>query len=130
MNNSVVFNWTLVFASALFDSYAAFVVKSRFNQSEPINFSSFGSFFDSISSIFKDPIIFSAAVCFVSAPALWFIALNRLDLSVAYPVLVGLHLLMVVVVGAFFLNETFTLNKAIGTSLVLLSLLFFYSSKS
>jgi multidrug transporter EmrE-like cation transporter len=128
MNNSTFFNWALVFASALFDSFAAFIVKSRFQKLGPINFSSATDLFNSIWSIFKDPIMVVAAFCFVSAPALWFFALNRLDLSVAYPVLVGLHLIMVIVVGAVFLNEPISLNKAIGTGLVLLSLVFFYSS--
>jgi multidrug transporter EmrE-like cation transporter len=127
--NNVFFNWSLVLLSAIFDSYAAYVVKTRFNQTGPIRWGSVSEFIQSILVFFKDPIMVSAIICFVAAPGLWFLALNRLDLSVAYPVLVGLHLLLVVLAGAFLLDEAFTLSKAIGTGLVLLSLFFFYSSK-
>jgi multidrug transporter EmrE-like cation transporter len=67
-------------------------------------------------------------VAFIAAPALWFIALNRLDLSIGYPILVGFHLLFVLIFGTWFLHETMTLNKMIGTVFVFLSLYFFYKN--
>jgi multidrug transporter EmrE-like cation transporter len=121
-------SWGLVFLSALFDSYAAFIVKSQFNKLGKIEFSNFSIVLDYLITFFKNPILLTAIATFVSAPALWFVALNRLDLSIAYPVLVGFHLIFVLFLGVVFLGEGFNLNKTIGCGLILLSLYFFYKN--
>jgi len=118
--------WGLVLLSAFFDSYAAFIVKSRFNELGKMSFDSFSSVFGYLSKFIYDPFLFSAMVAFVLAPGFWFIALNRLDLSVAYPILVGIHLLLVFILGVWFLGESITLNKIIGTILILSSTYFFF----
>jgi multidrug transporter EmrE-like cation transporter len=118
----------LIILSALFDSYAAFIVKTKFNELGHFDFSSLRSFFNYIFNLIKSPLLLSAMVAFIAAPALWFIALNRLDLSIGYPILVGFHLLFVLIFGTWFLHETMTLNKMIGTVFVFLSLYFFYKN--
>lgn len=121
-------SWGLVFLSALFDSYAAFIVKTQFNKLGKINFSSINAIVDYMWVFIKNPILLTAIATFVAAPAMWFIALNRLDLSVAYPVLVGFHLIFVLFFGVFFIGEGMSINKLIGCLLVLLSLYFFYKN--
>lgn len=118
----------LIFCSALFDSYAAFIVKTKFNELGHLDFSSAKAFFSYIFNLLKSPLLLSAVVAFVAAPGLWFLALNRLDLSIGYPILVGFHLLFVLIFGIFLLNESMSVNKMIGTALVLLSLYFFYKN--
>ena len=118
-------SWGMVFLSALFDSYAAYIVKTQFNKLGKMDFSSWKGFYDYMIVFFKNPIMLTALVTFVAAPAMWFVALNKLDLSVAYPVLVGFHLLFVLFFGVLFLDEGMTTNKAIGSLLVLVSLYFF-----
>lgn len=122
------FSWGLVFLSAFFDSYAAYIVKTQFNKLGKIDFSSFKSIIEYLLTFFQNPILLTAVITFAAAPALWFVALNRLDLSLAYPVLVGLHLGFVLFFGVYFLGEGMSVNKGIGCGLVLLSLLFFYKS--
>lgn len=119
-------SWGLVFLSALFDSYAAYIVKTQFNKLGKIDFSSFKSIFEYLLTFFHNPILLTAVVAFVAAPGMWFIALNRLDLSIAYPVLVGFHLIFVLVFGVFLLNEDMTISKGIGCCLILLGMFFFY----
>jgi small multidrug resistance pump len=118
----------LIFCSALFDSYAAFIVKTKFNELGHLDFTSARSFFSYIFNLLKSPLLLSAVVAFVAAPGLWFLALNRVDLSVGYPILVGFHLLFVLIFGIFLLNETISVNKMIGAGLILLSLYFFYKN--
>ncbi|MES2681005.1 MAG: EamA family transporter [Bacteroidota bacterium] len=118
----------LIFCSALFDSYAAFIVKTKFNELGHLDFTSARSFFAYIFNLLKSPLLLSAVVAFVAAPGLWFLALNRLDLSVGYPILVGFHLLFVLIFGVFLLNEVLSVNKIIGTGLIFLSLYFFYKN--
>ncbi len=118
--------WGLIILSALLDSYAAYIVKTKFNQMGHIDFSSFSAFFNYMWTFIKSPILLSALVAFVSAPGLWFLALNRIDLSIGYPILVVFHLFFVLVFGVFLLDEGFTMNKAIGTLFIFVSLYFFY----
>jgi multidrug transporter EmrE-like cation transporter len=121
-------SWGLVFLSALFDSYAAFIVKTQFNKLGKINFDSLNAISQYMVVFIKNPILLTAIATFVAAPAMWFVALNRLDLSIAYPVLVGFHLVFVLFFGIFFIGEGINLNKVIGCLLVLLSLYFFYKN--
>lgn len=125
--NKVIYGGGLIFLSALLDSYAAFVVKTQFNKMGGINYSSFSSFFNYIYEFFKSPFLLTGLVAFVCAPGIWFLALNRIDLSIGYPILVVFHLIFILFFGVFFLNEFFTLKKLIGTILIITSLYFFYS---
>lgn len=118
--------WGLVFLAALFDSYASLIVKMKFNELGHIDFSSLRSFFQYILKFVKSPILLSAIITFAAAPALWFLALNRLDLSIGYPVLVAFHLVFILAFGILFLNEGMTINKAIGTVLLMISIYLFY----
>jgi multidrug transporter EmrE-like cation transporter len=127
-NKTIWLTWGIVVLSALFDSYAAFIVKGQFNNLGKINFSSISSVFDYLLIFLKNPILLSAAITFLLAPALWFLALNRLDLSLAYPILVGFHLIFVLFFGVLFLNEPFNLNKILGSICIFISLIFFYKS--
>jgi multidrug transporter EmrE-like cation transporter len=89
----------LIVLSALFDSYAAFVVKTKFNELGHIDFSSFSTFWDYMMQFIRNPKLLLAIIAFVAAPGLWFMALNRMDLSIGYPILVGFHLLFVLLFG-------------------------------
>ena len=124
MNDKLI-GWVLIFLSALLDSYAAFIVKTKFNELGKLDFSSFKAFFDYIFQFLQSPILLTAIIAFVSAPGLWFLALNRINLSTGYPMLVGFHLVFVLIFGVFFLAEDFDVYKGIGTVLVLFSLFFF-----
>ncbi|MFN9800241.1 MAG: hypothetical protein ACK54P_09525 [Bacteroidota bacterium] len=118
--------WGLIILSAFFDSYAAYVVKTKFNELGHIQFTSFRAVWDYMIQFIRTTNIALAVIGFVAAPGLWFLALNRVELSIGYPTLVGFHLLFVLAFGIFALDETFTPNKAIGMALVLASLYFFY----
>lgn len=124
--NSAILSWTLVVFAALFDSYAAFVVKLKFNELGKMDLSSVSSFLSYMTSFIKSPLLFTAILTFCLAPGLWFLALNRLELSSAYPVLVGLHLLCVLVFGVGVLGEELTVSKAIGTLLVFIAMYLFH----
>lgn len=125
MNGSWV-SLVLIFCSALFDSYAAYIVKRRFNTLGSIDLSSFANAFKYIISFLADWWVVTAVITFVAAPALWFIALNRIHLSVGYPLLVAFHLIFVLVFGIVLLNEHFTFHKGIGCNLKFVNTLLLY----
>lgn len=118
-------SWVLVVLSAVCDSYAAYVVKHKFNMQGEMDLSSFAAVRAYLWHFVQSPLLLTAIFTFVAAPALWFIALNRLDLSVAYPVLVALHLVLVMLTGALLLGEDVNGFKIAGTILLLGSLVLF-----
>ena len=122
--------WGLVILSAFLDSYAAFIIKGRFNQVGEIDFSSIKSFLNYMFEFIKNPWLFSALVTFVAAPAVWFVALNKLDITAAYPISIACHFFFIFFFGTFFLGEEINLMKIIGTALIAASFFFFsYKTK-
>ena len=117
-------SWLLIILSALFDSYAAFIVKLKFNALGPLPYHSLPAFTAYLMKFFKDPLLVTALFTFVTAPGLWFLALNRVNLSVGYPTLVAFHLIFILFFGLGFLGETLTVHRAIGIALIALSLYF------
>jgi len=117
----IVLAWGLVFLSALADSFAAFIVKRRFNELGALDVSSIRVIVTYLIEFLKSPVVILGVIAYFSAPALWFVALNRLNLSVAYPVLVGFHVLFVFILAVLFLGEGITTRKIIATLLVLLA---------
>lgn len=124
--NKLLSPMVLIIMSALLDSIAAFIVKNEFNKLGPMDHSSIGTMVSYLISFFKSPILILGIIAFVSAPGLWFLALNKIDLSIGYPVLVGFHLIFVFIFGTFLLNEGITFNKIVGCFFVFLSIYFFY----
>lgn len=121
-----ILSWGLIIVSALCDSYAAFIVKVKFNELGPIDFSSLRNFMRYFWEFVKSPLLLTAAITFIVAPVLWFLALNRIDLSVGYPGLVGFHLVFIITFGLFFLGEPMTARKWAGIVLVAISFWFLY----
>ena len=115
----------MIVISAFCETYAALVVKLRFNLLGDIDFNSFELFIEYMERFFHSPLLITGGAAFFIAPAAWFVALNRIQLSVGYPVLVALHLLFVIIFGIAFLGEVFNVNKMIGFLFVLVSLYFF-----
>ncbi len=126
INHSAFLSWGLVVAAAFFDSYAAIVVKYKFNEMGRIDLSSWSSFWQYMFQFVQSPLLMSAIITFCAAPGLWFLALNRLDFSAAYPVLVGLHLLCAMICGASILGETITAQKIAGTILIFFAMYLFH----
>ncbi len=118
--------WVLIIVSALCDSYAAFIIKGRMNQTGPIDFSSMTNFFQFLARFIDSPLVLTAVLTFCSAPVLWFLALQHIDFSLGYPALMSFHLVFAVFLGVCFLGEALTLTKGIGILLALSSLFFLF----
>lgn len=126
MTTHPFFPWVLIILSALFDAYASYVVKYKFNELGEIKLNSFSSFFSYAKVLIQSPFFLSAVVVFILAPFLWFIALNKIQLSIGYPTLVCFHLLFVYLISYFLLNELFNIYKVFGAIFLLLSIFLFY----
>ena len=122
-------SWGLIILSAFFDSYAAYVVKKEFNYVGEIDFSSFKAFFLYVFKFVQSPLLLSALVAFVLAPGLWFIALNKIDLTIGYPLLVGFHLVFILLFGFYLLDESMSIYKIIGCALLMVSIILIGTNK-
>lgn len=118
--------WFLIFLAALFDSYASYVVKYKFNEMGDIKLNSFSSIFSYLRPLMLSPFFLSGIFLFILAPFLWFFALNKIDLSVGYPVLVTFHLIFVYLISFLLLNENFNWYKLSGAMLLTISIFLFY----
>ena len=122
-------SWILVILSALFDSYTSFIVKSQMNLVGKMEYNSLRSILSYLWNFFQSPLLLTALLTFILAPVLWFFSLNHLNLSSAYPILISLHLLFVLIFGVAFLEEQFTINKAAGFFFLLISIILLYNDK-
>lgn len=59
-----------------------------------------------------------AAFTYVVGFACYSVALQKLDISLAYPVMTGIAMAMVATLGFFFLNEPMSWSKAAGMLLI------------
>jgi multidrug transporter EmrE-like cation transporter len=121
--NSALANWLLsyglIILSAFLDSFAAYMVKARFGQIESINFSSGKLFLKWLLNFIDSPMMILALVGFIIAPGLWFLALNRIQLSVGYLFLVAFHVVFILILSIGYLGEPLTIRK-VGAALLLL----------
>lgn len=79
---------------------------------------------EKITFVFKqylNPWIISALLAAFLASASWIVAMTQLELSFAYPFM-SLAFVLVLILSAAFLGEAFTLNKAIGTGIIIFGL--------
>ena len=65
------------------------------------------------------PLVLSGLFLYVASSFIWFMVLSRVDLSVAYPSL-SLGYILILAIGFFFLGETVTPIKFLGTILICL----------
>ena len=78
-------------------------------------------FFSSISSflnILFIPQIFIGLACYAVSALLWIVVLSHLEVSKAYPIL-GLSYIFVLLLSFFFLGESLTLSKTLGSFFIL-----------
>lgn len=120
--------WGLVILSAFCDTSSAFIMKHRFNEVGNINFSSVQNLYDYVVLFMSDPLLILAAIAFVGGPGIWFVALNRLEVTRAYPVNIAFHFFFIFFFGTVFLSESIDVNKVLGCILVFSS--FFLLSKN
>ena len=79
-------------------------------------------FLGSIREAISDPFIIGGVALIMLAVPFWFEVLARLPLSVAYP-MVSMGYVATLILGAVFLNETVTLLRMAGVSIIILGVI-------
>lgn len=116
------YNWGLIFLYVVFNSAGALLIKNQINALGPVRLVSFSStlfYFGKLLSSWQ--VVGGFAAIFISALA-WMTALSRMELSIAYPIAVGLNFLLIVGLSFLFFSEPLTFYKVLGVFLLLAGL--------
>ncbi|OFY71339.1 MAG: hypothetical protein A3G23_04060 [Bacteroidetes bacterium RIFCSPLOWO2_12_FULL_37_12] len=111
--------WGLVILSGILDSSAIILIKKSLNRFGKIPLESVGLTFDYLIDFLKSPISLAGILFYLCSPFIWFLALSRLEVSKAYPVLVSIHLVLSFLLAVMFLDEKLTLIKMIALFMIL-----------
>jgi len=121
--------WLLLAAAAFLSTLSAAVIKLRLETVGDINTGSTQAMMDYAILFLQSHASVLAVIVFNVSPLLSFIALNRAQLSLAYPVLVALQFIFIALFSSMILGELFTMQKGIAMGAVLVSLWFFHRSE-
>lgn len=120
MMNELFLSWGMLVLSVAFNAVGAFVIKMRLNELGPMKMESIRSTVNYCLSVLQSPLVVFGVVIFFLAPFVFAVALSRMEISIAYPVQVGLNFIFVLLLALLFLGEQMTLLKIIGITAVLI----------
>ena len=124
--NQFFLTWGLVILAAFMDVAGILVIKLRLNFLGPIRFESFYSTFVYCLKIISTPLTFLAALVIILSPVIYAFALSRMNLSIAYPLIIGFSAIFLLILSYIILNETITFNNILGILLILAGIFFIY----
>lgn len=114
-------SWGMVLAYIVFNSFGALIIKYKINEMGTIQLSSFRFVIKYFFELIKSPLIICGIFSIFISAFVWMVALSRLQISIAYPVAVGLNFIVVVTVALIFFKEHLSAEKIIGIVLILIS---------
>lgn len=128
MSKEFIYGWGFIFLAALLDCFTIFVVKWRALIVGRFEFETISQSCEYLLHYFNHPLVWVAMITFLMGPFFGYIALTRLELTVAYPVSITLHIIFTFSLGFFLLHEPMHLYKLIGIILMAGGLYFFFRS--
>lgn len=114
-------SWGMVLAYIVFNSFGALIIKYKINEMGTIQLSSFRFVIKYFYELIKSPLIICGIFSIFISAFVWMMALSRLQISLAYPVAVGLNFIVVVTVALIFFKEHISAEKIIGIVLIFIS---------
>lgn len=109
----------VIFCSVCLSALAQFSFKLGVNR---VHVLADASIVDRAFQFFFSPFVMLGISLYGVGTVLWLFALKQLDLSLAYP-FVGISFIMVFILGVAFLDEPFSINKLMGTFIIIIGLL-------
>ncbi|MCK4791965.1 MAG: hypothetical protein KAV87_49995 [Desulfobacteraceae bacterium] len=114
-------SWGMVLAYIVFNSFGALIIKYKINEMGTIQLGSFRFVIKYFYELIKSPLIICGIFSIFISAFVWMVALSRLQISIAYPVAVGLNFIVVVTVALIFFKEHLSAEKIIGIVLIFIS---------
>lgn len=119
---AVIIGWSMVFLYVTLNVYGALLLKSQVQKIDISNIYSIRAFFQisvKLLSSWQTIVAIGSLFCATGA---WMVALGSLELSRAYPVALGLNLLITFLAAIFLFHETLSLMKLIGVGLIVVGI--------
>lgn len=120
--NKFFLSWGMVIGYVVLNSFGALIIKYKINAIGEVQLGSVKSFINYFLELLKSPLIICGILSIFISAFVWMTALSRLQISLAYPVAVGLNFFVVVTVALIFLKEQLSVEKVIGIVLIFISI--------
>jgi multidrug transporter EmrE-like cation transporter len=120
------FSWFFLFLAAFLDSFTLYLVKWRANVVGRFEFTSLLDSFLYFKEFLQHPVMILGFISFFSGPFFGYIAITRLNLTIAYPVSVIMHIIITFAFGVVLLNEQVGFYKILGIAFLTSGLFFFF----
>ncbi len=115
---TLILGWGMVLFFVVFNSLGAFIIKNQVQKLGSWNFSSPQSIFSFFITLFSSWQTWVGLVSISVATGAWILALAHLEISKAYPVAIGVNLLVLVTLSLFYFHEPLTFSKILGIFLI------------
>jgi len=114
MKERFIIRWILLFTGIILNALANILIKAGANRSEGKGFS-----WGAILQMLLNPFIVGGIVFFILALGAYSFSLTKFPLSIAYPIMTSLGLILVASASVVFFGESFGLLKCVGTLMIL-----------
>ena len=118
--------WGLIIIAAIVDVISIIIIKSRLNLLGPVKYTSIIDVVVYCINVIKTPQTFFASVLLVLSPIFYGLALSKINLSLAYPLIVAFSAILLVTTSYFYLGENITFKQILGTILIILGVFIIY----
>lgn len=118
--------WGLIIIAAIVDVISIIIIKSRLNLLGPVKYTSIIDVVVYCINVIKTPQTFFASVLLVLSPIFYGLALSKINLSLAYPLIVAFSAILLVITSYFYLGENITFKQILGTILIISGVFIIY----
>jgi multidrug transporter EmrE-like cation transporter len=121
----LIMTWGIALISALLNAYGTLIIKYALNQLGDSKFDNFSMGLDYAMNFLKSPLALSGVLALIISAVLMIVSYSQMDVTIAFPAIMGLNFMLIGIFGFLLLNETFSIYKIIGILLVMISIVCF-----
>jgi multidrug transporter EmrE-like cation transporter len=118
--------WGLIIIAAIVDVVSILIIKNRLNLLGPVKYSSLIEVISYCINVIKTPQTFFASVLLVLSPIFYGLALSKINLTLAYPLIVAFSAILLVITSYFYLGENLTFKQILGTIFIIAGVFIIY----
>ena len=113
-----------IFCNITLNVYASTILKYCINNLGKLELNSTGDYFDFYLQILKSPLAWTSFIGFALSTVFWAMALEKFEVSTAFPIATSISFVIITITGSIFLGEAITLSKITGIVLAMAAVYF------
>ena len=118
--------WGLIIIAAIVDVFSILIIKNRLNLLGPVKYSSLVEVISYCINVIKTPQTFFASVLLVLSPIFYGLALSKINLTLAYPLIVAFSAILLVITSYVYVGEKITFKQILGTIFIIAGVFIIY----